>query len=137
MRRTLSSPSCRDEMRFTAATVPRAIVSVFVNAAGELVATFAHAIVPGLGLAVPDLDHRDTSRHRADELTEVAAHALRLVDPRHARARDLSDRKRTRRLRRTGRMRMRRTRAIVGAGEDALVRAVLARGDAQLTADAF
>jgi hypothetical protein len=43
-------------------------------------------LVPGRGLhPVVDLDHRDAVRHRAHDLAQVAADALRLVDDRHAR----------------------------------------------------
>src|SRR5581483_1186146 len=74
--------------------------------------------------------------HRAHELTEIAADALGLVDPRHAIARDRADRKRLRRLGLARRVRVRRTFFFARPDEHALVRAVVARGHAELAADA-
>src|SRR5262245_27073427 len=92
--------------------------SAFVDAARELVAPVPDAVVPGLRIAVRDLDHRDAPGHRTDELAEVTAYAFGLVDPRDAVARDVADRQRLGRSRRTVRVRMRRTRSVGRPGED-------------------
>src|SRR5512139_3391112 len=83
-------------------------------------------LVPGRRFeAVLDLDHVDAARDRADDLAEVAAHALALVDDRNARVRAGG--------------RLLRVALGVEPGEDrrvlrvdALVRAVLAGGDAEV-----
>ena len=80
---------------------------------GRSVAPVVDVLVPGRRReAVVDLDHRDAARHRADDLAEVAADALGLVDDRHA----------------ASPLRIR---------VDALVRAVVAGDHAELAADAL
>src|SRR4051812_48340958 len=106
-----------------------------VDPAGQLVTASRHAIVPGLGRSLSLLDHGDATGNRTHELAEVASDALGLVDPRNAIACELADRERARRLRGADRVGMRRARLVVGAGEDALVRAVVASRHAELTSD--
>src|SRR5262249_17512382 len=111
-------------------------VSRLVDAAGELVPALGDAVVPGLPLLAGDLFHRDAAGDGAHELAQVAADALRLVDPRDAIAGESAHGERFGRLGLAGGVRVGRALALSRAGEDALVRAVVARGHAQMAADA-
>jgi uncharacterized protein YprB with RNaseH-like and TPR domain len=107
-----------------------------VNPAGDVRCAAAHPVVPRLGRAAGDLDHLDAARDGAHQLAEVAPDALGLVHPRDPIAGDRADGEGDGGRGGTLGVRVRRSRAILAPGEDALVGAVLAGDDAPLAPDA-
>ena len=110
---------------------------LLVDAAGNFVSAVANAVVPCVFARRRELHHRDAAVDGAHQLAKVASYTFGLIDPRDAGAGELTDGVGGWSLGDARIVGLRRARAVALAGEDALVRAVLAGRHAELAADAL